>query len=393
MQKHLDLFYQLLHSDELRGDDATGLIYIENDSGFGILKDAVPASWCADSMIRHNLLTDRIRKGKALIGHNRKATMGRVVAETSHPFVVDKTFAMVHNGTLRGHKKLKETEVDSEALAHLLEPVLKSGVSKEELEEQMGKIDGAYAVSAYSQSENSMFLLRNGERPLSLLELPDCWLFASESGLLLWIAGRNGYDLAKASLKPLKEHVIYTVDLKTNAIVEQEYTPKKALPPVIPALGTGVHTVWKKMKTTITHSETLVSKNGLKRLKSRFLGKVHSFFVDDWVEARFPKTLADGETSVLLMGECDAEVFSGVPHTIHAVIDIPEVFPETIPEDFSTELYYGTVYDITMDKSLGEYRFHMTKVKPLHKTDITKTMDKVLETTKGTWDATTPIVH
>ena len=77
MQKHLDLFYQLLHSDELRGDDATGLIYIENDSGFGILKDAVPASWCADSMIRHNQLTDRIRKGKALIGHNRKATMGR----------------------------------------------------------------------------------------------------------------------------------------------------------------------------------------------------------------------------------------------------------------------------------------------------------------------------
>jgi len=395
-QKQVDVFHQMLFVDELRGEDSTGIIYVENDNGFGILKDNAPASWIASSMLHNSLLQDKIRKGKALIGHNRKATVGRVVAETAHPFVVDDKFAMVHNGTLRGHKLLKDTEVDSEALAHIIAPVFNSTASKEELEEEMGKVDGAYAIASYNQEENMVFLTRNGERPLTILETPDSFMFASETGMLLWIAGRNGYDISKCTLKVLKEHTIWALDLATNMVVEQDYTPKKAQPPVATTATGGKQKVSTNGATrnTRTLSETAVSKNGLKRLKGRFLGKRHTFYTDDWVEKNYPKTIEDGETEVWLMGEFDAEAFNSITHSVHAVVDLNTLFPTTVPEDFTSELYSGVIIDITMDRVRGEYRFVVQDVKTFAKADIQKTMDTVLATTQGKWNAKiTPTVH
>ena len=80
-----------------------------------------------------------ISKGKALIGHNRKATVGSVNNATAHPFVVGDSFAMVHNGTLRNHKALADTVVDSEALAIHLSKVLVEDFDKLKFEEEIGK--------------------------------------------------------------------------------------------------------------------------------------------------------------------------------------------------------------------------------------------------------------
>jgi len=230
-KKQEDVLWQLLKVGEVRGEDSTGLIYVENDGGFGILKEASSASWATYEMFKHKMLSQSLRFGKAYIGHNRKATVGKVKDDTAHPFVVDNTFAMVHNGTLFGHDKLKKTEVDSEALAHHLKPILTGELSDDDLNTEMGKIDGAYAVAAYSQETNKVYLVRNAQRPLNLVETPDGFAWASEGLMLAWVLDRNGYDLSKCKGRTVKEHTIITIDLETNKLTEREYSPKKAITP------------------------------------------------------------------------------------------------------------------------------------------------------------------
>src|ERR1700752_137462 len=115
--KQQKMFYQLLHADMLRGWEATGVITVAKNGDFGIMKEASDASVFNGSFIDSDLDKDMYKEGVAVIGHNRAKTIGENKDENAHPFVVDDTFAMVHNGTLRNHKDMHDTEVDSEALA------------------------------------------------------------------------------------------------------------------------------------------------------------------------------------------------------------------------------------------------------------------------------------
>lgn len=386
-QKQVDMFEQLLRADELRGEDSTGLIYVTNGASFGIMKEASPAGWCASTMLRDNLLNDKIRKGKALIGHNRKATVGRITDDTAHPFVVDNKFAMVHNGTLRQHHKIKQTEVDSEALAHVFADILKKDVSQEKLEEEVGKVDGAFATASYQQEENRVYLLRNTERPLYFLELSDCFVWGSEAGMVLWIAGRNGYDLTKVNGYVLKEHTCLSIDLANNGIEHREFTPKKTLPPVTKVTGV-VHST-----TSVGNASNKggLSKQECKRIKRRFLGQKHLFYVDEWVETTFPqKQLDNGAEEVYLMGECDSDVFTNIPHVVSAKVNITSLFPDKVPEDFCDVMYSGVITDITYNQFTKKVMFQMEQVVSFPQADVKTTMAKVLGTTNTKWTALPP---
>lgn len=395
-KKQEDVFWHLLKADEVRGDDSTGLIYVENDSGFGILKEAQTASWATYSMYADGLLSDSLRSGKVYIGHNRKATVGKVTDETAHPFVVDNSFAMVHNGTLFNHRKMKDTTVDSEALAHHLKPILTGNLSDDELNEKMGEIDGAYAVVAYDQESHSVFLVRNSQRPLCLLELPDGWAWASEGLMLAWITQRNGYDLSKCKAEDVKEHTIIKINLDTNTITRREYSPKKAM--------SKEHTPpWKTAGTTPTHVPTKqaprfqsndgLSKNEFKRLRRRFLGTRHSFYADDFVEKNFPRTLDDGETVVKLLGEFDGECFAGIDLAVHAEVDLAAVFGKDsfTEDDIINRFYHGIIEDLVYNKSAKNVMFILGDVKVYAKsTDVKAEVNKILATTQGKWNAQTP---
>jgi len=102
-----DSFYNLLFVDTLRGDDSTGIIAVEKDTTFHIMKEASEAAWFIPQAQYSKVGKGMWTTGKALIGHNRKGTMGKVEDENAHPFVVDDDFAMVHNGTLTKSQNLK----------------------------------------------------------------------------------------------------------------------------------------------------------------------------------------------------------------------------------------------------------------------------------------------
>jgi predicted glutamine amidotransferase len=339
-----DVFYQMLFADTLRGDDSTGMIYVHNNSSFGIVKGAFPAPLVIDSFQEEKEVKAMFNKGKAYIGHNRKKTVGSVSDDTAHPFVVDGTFAMVHNGTLRNHKALADTVVDSEALAIHLSKHLNAEFELAPFEEAIGKVEGAYAISAYNQDTDKVYILRNAERPLSYVETSAGWFWASEMNMLAWILVRNGISPKSEEFKSLPPNTLLTINLSNNKMEVLDYQPKKATPATMKLVaGTKVKSTTHGEVTTIS-----MSKNFFKLLRRKNLGERIFFYADDYVEKNFPKTLADGETEVCLIGENDDFTFK---HSVNAVYDI-----NSLPKnawDLTACYFTGIISDMTFDKSTG----------------------------------------
>jgi len=397
-KKHVDIFTQLLRVNELRGADSTGIIYVTKDKDFSILKEAQPASWAHYNIMGHDLMKAAIREGKVLIGHNRSATVGKVTDEAAHPFVVDNTFAMVHNGTLYGHKTLKDTDVDSEALAHHLQPFLEADeIADGAFEAELGKINGAYAIVSYSQKQHKVHLMRNSQRPLVLVETNDAYYWASEGLMLMWILSRNGEGTKDIKQTiTLKEDHLYTINLNNMQMTEEEYVPKKAIPVRATPARTQSGTKPAMGGTTVTPScNPTVSKQEVKRLRRRFLGTRHTFWPDDYIESNFPKTIADGETLLTLYGTLDSDAFPTGMDFCLAEIDAEYLYGKdwTVAKTLDG-FYQGVIREVKFDKEFGRVQFVMGDAKPLKKsTSIAEASDKVINDTRSKWNASTPIVH
>jgi len=353
-----DCFYQMLLVDALRGEDSTGMIFVETDSSFGIMKDAYSSQYVIDDFKGSVLGKGAWTKGKALIGHNRKATVGAVSQDTAHPFVVDERFAMVHNGTLRNHKALADTVVDSEALAIHLSKVLVEDFNKEDFEAAMGKVEGAYAIAAYSQDTDKLYLTRNAERPLAYLDTSEGLFFASELMMLYWICSRNNVTMKNTEPKWLKPNELLTFDLRTNALTLLDYVPKKAMPVIRHTVRvTGKDKAIGQGGPAAT-SDKSVSKSQFKYMRNHWSGRALEFYADDFIEKDYPNTIAEGSHEVSLMGESDSFACS---HTVHGEYDLHDMAPGNT--QLLDCLYTGIVSDMTYNKRTGSITFTLTGIK------------------------------
>jgi len=288
---------------------------------------------------------------------------------TPHPFVVGDTFAMVHNGTLRNHKALADTAVDSEALAIHMSKVLVEDFNKEQFEEAIGKVNGAYAIAAYNQESDKIYLTRNHERPLSYVETSEGWFWASEVALLYWILGRNSINIKDADFKSLAPDSLLTIDLEKNTSTVLEYSPKKAMVTVTTGKTTGT-----KIKTVpitpLGISNNRISKSAFKGMKKRLLMERMFFYGDDYIEKNFPRTVADGETIVNLLGQNDDFTFD---HTIIAEYDLEKLPSDVL--DFCDAIYTGIVTDMDFDKGTGWVTFYVSDASIVPKASTPKVID------------------
>jgi hypothetical protein len=180
----LDIFEELLYADALRGMDSTGVFAVDRKNRVDTIKQAVGPEFFLKGDSWKKLRNHHQGDGLAVVGHNRKATVGNIITKNAHPFV-DKNIVLVHNGYIANHEQLdKSKEVDSETIITAL-------TSEENYLKGLEKLFGAFAIVWYDHSKKKLFMTRNSERPLFYCHTSQSFFVSSEADMLRWILNRN----------------------------------------------------------------------------------------------------------------------------------------------------------------------------------------------------------
>ncbi len=204
----MDAFYNMLYFDALRGLDSTGVFGVDNVGNVQVHKEASHALGFMQNKELHEFKRESIQKGKIVVGHNRAATRGSIIDENAHPFVVEDRIVLVQNGTWVGsHKHVKDTEVDTEALAHLIYE------NADNIPEAFKQINAAYALCWYDVTTKRLHLARNKERPLFLAKTKTGSIaWCSEAGFLRLAMIRNHIDVESVELVPEQKLITFALD-------------------------------------------------------------------------------------------------------------------------------------------------------------------------------------
>lgn len=195
---------QSLIIDTLRGDDSTGVFSVGHEPLF----DDGSAFWLKQVGTGHEFVDSEgywqhfydTEDYRAVVGHNRAATVGAVNTAGAHPFQVG-PITLVHNGTLRSTHLLPEpmhgifvsggqdkedvkVSVDSHAIAYNL--------AHHDAEDVIATLDGAFTLVWHDARDDSMNIIRNAERPLhmAISKQQDTLYFMSEAGMLHMLGDR-----------------------------------------------------------------------------------------------------------------------------------------------------------------------------------------------------------
>lgn len=192
-------------ADTVRGDDGTGFFSVKHK-----MEEGEPADWLKCATDGYSFVQSKEYKEKlgisvdysqyrAVIGHNRSATVGNIDVTNTHPFQ-EGPITLVHNGTLNStyhmpasmqDLKKEGVEVDSHVICHNL-------ATHDDPADVVKILDGAFALVWHDARNNSINVCRNDRRPLHMMfaKCEDTVLIASEGEMLYWLAKRNNFQQA-----------------------------------------------------------------------------------------------------------------------------------------------------------------------------------------------------
>ncbi len=208
-----DAIKDLLVVDSIRGEDSTGSAFINRQGGIEVVKTVGDPFQLFDT-VRFGACMRQANK--CIIGHNRSATVGKVVRKNAHPFEFP-TLVGVHNGTLKNKYSLKEShhfDTDSEALYH--------NIHQYGLEQTIPEVDGAYTLVWYSSEDATINFLRNKERPLfyAFNDKQTCLFWASEIWMLMGAMHRRGIKPKEIVDLPIDIHHAFEIPLVGKEFAE-----------------------------------------------------------------------------------------------------------------------------------------------------------------------------
>lgn len=186
---------RLLVHDYWRGKDSTGFASIRATDQMASIAKIASHPFDLFDMTRFKSASNGATSS-VFIGHNRAATKGVVNAYNAHPFHFG-SIVGAHNGTLAAssHKALEDAigekfEVDSQALI--------CAIDKLGIEETIKLCEGAWAITYYDGSDNTLNFIRNDQRPLWYAYSDDFKkvLWASEFWMIRAACETEGLKLA-----------------------------------------------------------------------------------------------------------------------------------------------------------------------------------------------------
>lgn len=156
---------------EYRGYDSAGIAVLDPQQQLQRVRCLGKVKILADTVAREPL------QGGTGIAHTRWATHGQPSERNAHPHVSSERIAVVHNGIIENHAKLRTqlqaegfvftSDTDTEVIAHQVELELKSADSLlQAVQRAVTKLHGAYGMVILDQKDPERLLLARSGSPM-----------------------------------------------------------------------------------------------------------------------------------------------------------------------------------------------------------------------------------
>ncbi|MBK6582900.1 MAG: glutamine--fructose-6-phosphate transaminase (isomerizing) [Gammaproteobacteria bacterium] len=156
---------------EYRGYDSAGIALLDPGLGLKCTKRAGKVAALSASLEAEPLL------GVTGIAHTRWATHGRPSEVNAHPQLSADRLALVHNGIIENHERLRErlrkagyrfvSETDTEVIVHLIDSLRASGLSLlDAVKASISELEGAFAIAVIASDEPHRLVAARKGSPL-----------------------------------------------------------------------------------------------------------------------------------------------------------------------------------------------------------------------------------
>ncbi|ROR99047.1 glutamine--fructose-6-phosphate transaminase [Sinobacterium caligoides] len=165
-----DILVEGLRRLEYRGYDSAGVAVIDGDQ-VGLCKRLGKVEVLAKALEQSAL------PGCTGIAHTRWATHGQPSEENAHPHTSHDRLALVHNGIIENHEKLRQqlqgmgyhfsSQTDSETVVHLIDSKMQSGLDLlAAVKSAIKELEGAFGLAVISLAEPEKVVCARSGSPL-----------------------------------------------------------------------------------------------------------------------------------------------------------------------------------------------------------------------------------